>query len=132
MKNRLVILSMLTLALTSYQCTKSKSNSNCYKGKLVKKALCMNYTISLLEGDMDTSLYEASWTDPNTGTTYTNAFRLGSPCNFPSNLQEGDEFYFKIGPQANDCAVCMAYYPTPTKAVEIEVLSGSCEPKGVN
>lgn len=86
----------------------------------------MNYTISLVEGAMDPSLYEASWTDPNTGTSYAKAFALGSPCSFPQNINEGDEFFFEIEPGTQNCAVCQAFYPTPAKSVQIKVLSAPC------
>ena len=126
MKNRFVILALLFITVCSFQCKKNNSNPDCYKGKLAKKALCMNYTLTLVEGNMDPSLYEASWTDPNTGTTYSKAFALASPCTFPQGINEGDEFYFTIEPQSKDCAVCMAFYPTPAKKLEIKVLSASC------
>ena len=83
----------------------------------------MNYTIRVLEGNVDTSLIEASWTDETTKKTYTNVFRLGNPCEFPSTIKQGDEFYFKIdSSQGKPCTVCMAYYPTPNKAVSIKII----------
>ena len=87
----------------------------------------MNYTISIIEGKVDTSQVELQWTDPNTGKIYSNAFRLGSPCDFPAQLNEGDEFFFTIFNSVdNNCAVCMAYYPTPVKALSIKTISGPC------
>lgn len=83
----------------------------------------MNYTISLIEGQLDPSLLEAEWTDESTGKKYQKVFALGSPCNFPESIQEGDEFYFSIDSTTKqDCAVCMAYYPTPAKKLKIKVL----------
>ena len=94
-----------------------------YKAKLETKALCMNYTLRLLEGDIDTSLIAASWTDESTGKSYTNVFGLGSPCTFPSNIEQGDDFYFQIDTsQKQECAVCMAYYPTPPRKLSIKVV----------
>ena len=102
---------------------KKKTESNTYKGKLEIKALCMNYTISLLEGSLDTSLVAASWTDESTGKSYNKVFALGSPCTFPSAIQQGDEFYFRIdSSEKQECAVCMAYYPTPPKKLSIKVV----------
>lgn len=105
------------------------SNSDCskkrtaYKGRLEVKGICMNYTISVLEGHIDTSLTVADWTDETTGKQYKNVFKLGSPCNFPANLEKGDEFYFEIDSSAvQNCAVCMAYYPTPSKSLAIKVI----------
>lgn len=128
-KTILLGLAMGSLSLSAFNCRKGSrpATSNCYKGKLVVKGICMNYTISVTGGNVDPYKVEASWKDPNTGTTYTNAFRLGSPCNFPANIAEGDEFYFRINDTAGQgCAVCQAYYPTPGKALAIEVLNAPC------
>lgn len=130
MKLNLLLLGFAVL--TSFQCTKNKasetSEAPCLKGKLVKKGICMNYTISVVDGDIDPALIEASWTDPQTNIAYTNAFALGSQCTFPVGIAEGSEFYFKITPQKDaDCVVCYAYYPTPNKRLVIEVLDASCD-----
>jgi hypothetical protein len=119
----LFILSSLVLAIASKDgCKKNKSTGGTYKGRLEIKGICMNYTIKVLEGNIDTSLVASNWTDETTGKSYTNVFKLGSPCSFPENIQQGDEFTFTIdtsGPK--DCAVCMAYYPTPQKQLSITV-----------
>ena len=108
------------LALSGSKCN---NKSSIYKGRLEVKALCMNYTIKLLEGDLDPSKYVAEWKDESTGKTHTNVFALGSPCNFPSTIKEGDEFYFKIDSSyVGNCAVCMAYYPKPVKTIAIKVV----------
>lgn len=65
-----------------------------YKGRLEIKGICMNYTIKLLEGDMDTSLIAGTWTNEVTGKIHKNVFALGSPCIFPSSVKEEDEFFF--------------------------------------
>ena len=94
-----------------------------YKARLETKAICMNYTLRLLEGDIDTSLITANWTDESTGKSYTNVFGLGSPCTFPPNIQQGDDFYFMIDSSTiKDCIVCMAYYPTPPRKLSIKVV----------
>lgn len=101
---------------------------NCYKGRLEIKALCMNYTISVQQGSIDSVLFQPSWTDETTGKTYTNVFGLDSKCNFPSDIKEGDTFYFAIDNTVKqDCAVCLAYYPVPQKKLSIKVLSGPCQ-----
>ena len=126
MRNTLYLLLILVLAQAT-TCKNGKTGSNCFKARLEIKALCMNYTLTVLEGKIDTSLVESKWTDPNTGKEYANAFRLGTPCNFPVNLNQGDEFYFTIDNTVdNNCAVCKAYYPTPSKALNIRVIEGPC------
>lgn len=103
-------------------CNKKKS-SEIYKGRLEIKALCMNYTIKVLEGNIDTSLISASWTDESTNKDYTNVFGLASKCTFPPEIKEGEEFYFVLDDSARrDCAVCLAYYPVPPKKLMIKVV----------
>lgn len=119
---------LLLAALTKPAChSKKAAISHCYKGRLEIKSLCMNYTIKVLDGNIDTALVAAQWRDGSTGKTYTNVFGLASRCNFPSTIKEGDEFYFAIdSTSVQDCAVCMAYYPTPEKKLSIKVLAGGC------
>jgi hypothetical protein len=112
---------MLILGLPAKNCHNKKESAG-LKGKLEIKALCMNYTIRLVEGTLDTSQIVAHWTDQSSGKSYTNVFGLASPCDFPSNIKQGDEFYFTIDTaKQNNCAVCMAYYPTPPKKLIIKV-----------
>ena len=110
--------------LLNISCNKSNDTiQNCFKGKLVLKGLCMNYVIQIIEGDVDKALYESSWQNPSTKTTYQNIFGLGSICTFPSTINEGDEFYFSIPKSSivQTCAQCMAYSPTPSKKISIEI-----------
>lgn len=124
---RISIAALLSFVmLSAFTCRKNETPADTYRGKLVKKGICMNYTISVVAGNIDKSLVEATWTDPNTNTSYTNAFRLESICNFPANLNEGDEFSFVIDNNADlSCAVCQAYYPTPQKGLKIKVVTGN-------
>jgi hypothetical protein len=126
----LIILSALfLLTVSADQCgNKNKNDAQAepvrYKGKLETKAICMNYTLRLVQGSIDTSLVAPEWTDENTGKSYKNAFALGNPCNFPVNINQGDEFYFFIDTSSKQdpCIVCMAYYPTPPKKLFIKVV----------
>ena len=96
------------LATTTNKC-KNKNESSVYKGKLEVKGMCMNYTIKLLEGNIDASKLVAEWKNEMTGKTHNNVFALGSVCNFPSTINEGDEFYFSIDTTyVSNCAVCLA------------------------
>lgn len=99
----------------------------CYKGKLEVKGGCMNYTISIVSGNRDTSMVIANWTNESTGKTYKNVFALGSRCTFPDNINEGDEFFFEIdNTSVQNCAVCMMYYPVPAKKLSIKVIQDPC------
>ena len=124
---RLLFLLVLAAALTSpTKCNREKLRAGCYKGRLEVKGICSNYTIALLEGNLDASSIAASWTDETTGKTYKNVFALGSPCHFPATLNVGDEFYFTLSEREQNCAVCQAYYPVPPKKLAIDVLDNPC------
>jgi hypothetical protein len=115
---------LFVLITPGFQCRENYElgpGPDCYKGKLEVKGLCMNYTISVVEGNIDTSKIQATWTDPTTNKTYSNVFGLLSYCSFPSNLNEGDEFYFTISEQVNNCGTCLVYYPQPSKRLYISV-----------
>lgn len=110
------------LNVSADKCGSKQSEPVRYKGKLETKALCMNYTLRVI-GDIDTSLVESKWTDESTGKSYEKAFGLANPCNFPANIEQGEEFFFYIDTaKQKDCAVCMAYYPTPSKKLSIKVV----------
>jgi hypothetical protein len=102
----------------------NKENNPVYRGRLEVKGLCMNYTIKLIEGNLDKSKIVAEWKNEVTGMTHTNVFALGSLCTFPENIKEGDEFYFKIDTSpVQNCAVCLAYYPKPGKSLAIKIIN---------
>jgi hypothetical protein len=122
----LMISAIAALSLAGKKCNKG-GNTPCYKGKLVVAGICSNYTIQLIDGALDTAKVEANWKDDVTGRSYTNVFALGSPCTFSSTIKEGDEFYFTIDDSKQPCAVCMAYYPKPQKALSIKILDKPCK-----
>jgi len=114
---------VFVLAITADKC-KNKKESTAYKGRLEIKGMCMNYTIKLLEGSLDTSKIVSQWKNETTGKTHNNVFALGSACSFPSTINEGDDFYFTIDSSyVSNCAVCLAYYPKPKKSIAIKVVS---------
>ncbi|HEV7333821.1 MAG TPA: hypothetical protein VGN63_22495 [Flavisolibacter sp.] len=117
---------LLAVAALFQQCNRPPAASSCYKGRLEIKGLCANYTITVLEGKLDTSRIESSWTDESTGKNYQNVFALGSPCSFPDSIREGQEFYFTLAEKDDQCAVCLAYYPKPAKELAIRVLDKPC------
>jgi len=124
MKLSIILAGIFLLAVSAENCNGKKSaGEQRLKGKLEIKALCMNYTISLVEGELDKEQIESEWTDESTGKQYKNVFGLASPCNFPDTINEGDEFYFTIDSTLKqECAVCMAFYPTPSKKLKIKIL----------
>lgn len=128
MKLILIISSIILLSASGKSCKQQQElPAGCYQGKLEIKAMCMNYTISIQNKNFDTSMVVANWTDENTGASYKNVFELGSKCNFPDSLKQGDEFYFTIdSTSVQNCSVCLAYYPTPSKKLAIKVLNAPC------
>ena len=124
MKLLLFLSAIFLIAISADKCSnKKKMETGIYKARLETKAICMNYTLRLLEGDIDTSLITASWIDESTGKSYTNVFGLGSPCSYPPNIQQGDDFYFMIDSSGKkECVVCMAYYPTPPRKLSIKIV----------
>ncbi|MET0634927.1 MAG: hypothetical protein ABWZ25_02800 [Chitinophagaceae bacterium] len=124
MKLLILAPALFFLAVTGDKCNKKqKAVSGPLKARLETKAICSNYTFTVTSGDIDTSLVNTTWTDETTGKTYTNAFGIANPCDFPSTINAGDEFYFTIEKDTKtDCAVCMAYYPTPGKKLFIKVI----------
>lgn len=120
----LLILTTILLSVTIKDgCHKNKASSTTFKGRLEVKGMCMNYTIKVLEGNIDKSLIEEKWIDETTGKSYTGVFALSSRCTFPSSIEQGGEFTFEIDTtQVQNCAVCLAYYPTPSKRLSIKVL----------
>jgi hypothetical protein len=122
MKLLIPLTTIFLFSLPAKDCNEKKKANSLYKGKLEIKAICMNYTIRLVEGQLDTAKVAAQWTDETTGKTYMNVFGLANACDFPPTIRVGDEFYFTIETvQKKNCAVCMAYYPTPRKKLIIKI-----------
>lgn len=115
------IIALSVVLLSSTDCHHKARGQ--YKGKLEIAGICMNYTILLTGGELDSTKVEKSWTDPSTGKTYLNAFALEDPCSFPKDLKAGDEFYFNIDTSTipRPCMQCEAFYPTPAKSLRIIV-----------
>ncbi len=121
--NKFIYLFALLFLLSCSKNSPDTELESSYKGKLVVKGICMNYVIQVLDSDFDSSLIELNWTNEFSGITFTNVFALGSVCDFPENIEEGDEFNFIIdNSKNNNCAVCLAYSPTPNKYLSITVL----------
>ena len=82
----------------------------------------MNYVIQVLSDNVDGNLIEKSWTKEFTEISYQNVFGLGSICDFPEDIDEGDQFSFLILEDKDQiCANCKAYSPTPKKKLFIKV-----------
>ena len=121
MKSFCLIYALAIFTLSDHTCNKPMSHGK-YKGRLEIAGICMNFTIKLLEGRMDTSRISSNWTDEATGKSYTDVFALANPCSFPHSIKQGDEFYFYIDTATEKgCITCLAYYPKPPKKLSIKV-----------
>ena len=132
----LKLCSFIFTFLILFSCKEEDAVSVCsesypYRAKLAIKGICFNYVIELIDVGYNSNLVEAEWTDETTGIVYNNVSRLSNYCDFPAEIQEGDEFYFAFSSDSNDpqCVVCEAFRPTPAKSINIDV----CElpPTGV-
>jgi CRISPR/Cas system CMR subunit Cmr6 (Cas7 group RAMP superfamily) len=94
------------------------------QGRLAIKGICMNYVLEVLD-PINPEWVETEWVHPDTQVSYTNAFRLGSVCTFDDSLNEGDLLYFEASPEPfkgdENCAVCLAYSPTPNKTLYLRL-----------
>ena len=118
---KIIFIPLVVFTLCSaYECNKRTSGK--LKGKLVVKELCSHYVVQVIEGSVDTSRIVNGWKDGKRGT-FNSVFTVANRCNFPSALNEGDEFEFTFdaNPPPQNCMVCMAYYPTPEKMNSIKM-----------
>ena len=122
MKQFIILSLIATLIVSASDCNKNKKET-LLKGRVEITGICLNYTLKLIEGNIDTSLIVTKWTDENTGKIYTDVFALKNPCDFPDKLKEGDEFFFTIdSAEAVPCVRCEAWYPTPPRSLNIKVV----------
>ena len=83
----------------------------------------MNYVIQVSDSNFPKELIEINWMDEFSEKTFTNVFTLESVCDFPTNIEEGETFKFFIdNDKDNNCPVCLAFTPTPSKRLSITVV----------
>ena len=92
MKLLSLLTTVLLVSILSSCSGSKKSGSQTLKARLEVQGICSNYTIKLLEGNLDKSLIEANWTDETTGTAYTNVFGLPIPVTFLPALKKAMSF----------------------------------------
>jgi len=122
MRNKIILFILAVLTFCSaYDCNKSKSAK--IRGKLVIKELCSHYVVQVISGNVDTSKVVSGWKDEKRKATFDRVFTVANRCDFPSTLNEGDEFEFTFDPNPppQNCVVCMAYYPIPDKTNPIKI-----------
>ena len=120
----------LFFAFTAYQCNhKMVPADGVLKGKLVISEICSHFVVQVTSGKLDTAYVTNGWKDDKRNETYDNVFTVSNRCGFAeAKLKEGDEFEFSFDkkPPPEDCLVCMAFYPTPSKRNVIKIMnSGS-------
>jgi hypothetical protein len=127
MKKIFSFLCIVLVMASSYQCNNKTGSGKegVLKGRLVIKEICSHYVVQVVEGQIADSLVTNGWTDDKRGKTYDKVFTISNRCSFPAaSIKEGDEFEFTIdaNPVPEDCAVCMAFYPTPEKRNAIKII----------
>lgn len=113
---------LLALWLLNFIGCQKTERGPIHQGRVEDIGICDNYTLRVLNGGLDTTQVVSSWTNPTTNITYTDAFALENPCDFPDALRVGDTFSFRIVSRASNCVRCLAYYPTPPKMLTIQVV----------
>jgi len=128
MKNLILILFSVTLFSCSKLPASGSGNNNSNNTEKIKakvvRITCASTTIEIL----DAAHYNlgVSWTMEGTSNTYEHVAVVANKCEFPSNLKEGDTFYFQVineSDASNDCAVCMMYDFPPSKSLFLKVVN---------
>ena len=102
------------------------SQGDCLKGILVKKGICGQRVVKINSETKVGISYATAWKDESTGKTYENVFTVENVCSFPSAINEGGEFNFKlITAKDGDCIQCQAFTPVPKEKNNITV-KGDC------
>jgi len=119
------IIFILMLAVIACCCNnRAVPTDGVMKGRLVVKELCSHFVVQVLNSKLDTSIVANGWHDDKRDKIYDQVFTVSNRCSFAAaDLKEGDEFEFTFdkSPAAEDCTVCMAFYPTPGKRNAIVV-----------
>lgn len=130
MKKSILFFSLVTFLCQSMTCNKVSSTDAtvdpiCYKGKLIMRGLCGNAVVQVLDNNMPSSFYEASWKDPMTGVIYEKVMGNLNYCTFPGDIAENTIIYFTIEypSEVPACAQCKAYSPSPEIRQYIRVCS---------
>jgi hypothetical protein len=94
-------------------------------GKLVIDGPCGNYVVEVISGNFDSSEVDSHWTDPSTGTAYTNVFTVTDACTFGGyNISQGQSFTFQFTPAdstvVQNCEECLIAVPTPPVRSSVE------------
>ncbi|HEX2682590.1 MAG TPA: hypothetical protein VHL77_01580, partial [Ferruginibacter sp.] len=125
MKKIFFVLGIVVMAMTGYRCNnKVVPADGVMKGRLVVKEICSHFVVEVLNAKLDTSIVSNGWHDDKRDKIYDQVFTVSNRCGFAAaNLKEGDEFEFTFDkePPAENCAVCMAFYPTPVKRNAIRI-----------
>jgi len=123
---------LLFVSVAFFACNKLPANGNGnndsndstkIKAKVIR-ITCASTVIEIL----DAAHYNlgVSWTMEGTTNSYEHVAVVANKCEFPSNLKEGDSFYFQVineSEASNDCAVCMMYDYPPNKSIFLKVVN---------
>lgn len=127
MKKIAYIVFISALFTACIQVPNGNGNNNPSNGQRIKaKVLRITCATTVIE-ILDANYYNLgeTWNVNGTSTTHEHAVVVQNKCEFPTNLTEGSEFYFKQITEAeanNNCVVCMMYDYPPSKNIFLKVV----------
>ena len=94
----------------------------CYTGKLVKRGICGQRVVHLVDGPQQGLAFARSWTDSLSGKQYMNVFAVSNTCDFPASIKQDEEFSFSLTTTpGSGCVQCQAYTPVPGEKNDVVV-----------
>jgi hypothetical protein len=117
------ILAVLTLLLFQMCSPKPQTEQGtCYTGKLVKRGICGQRVVQLVDGPQEGLAFARNWTDSLSGKQYMNVFAVSNTCDFPVTIKQDEEFTFSlITTPGSGCMQCQAYTPVPGEKNDVVV-----------
>ena len=117
---KLLIIVLLSFGIAACIPTGSGSTNTRIKAQVIR-ITCASIVIQI----QDPNYYSLgeTWSDifRPSFAPYEHAVSVSNTCEFPSNLVEGDLFYFQIdNNNSNNCAVCTLYDAPPSKKVGVK------------
>lgn len=108
---------LITISFLNISCSHKMQRVNtCFQGKLVKRGICGQRVIQVLDQQVSGLELARNWTDSLAHRQYENVFTVANPCNFPADIKEGDTFSFTVvTAEDSPCVQCYAFTPVPAQ-----------------
>jgi Cu/Ag efflux protein CusF len=114
-------LALMVIPFFTLSCSHKMQRTNtCFQGKLVKRGICGQRVIQVLDQQTTGLELARTWTDSLSHRQYENVFTVANPCNFPVDIKEGDTFSFNVvTAEDSACVQCYAFTPVPAQQNKI-------------